>query len=82
LEILDEITRLSLRQAGSGELEIIKWVGDRGEKVGMAYLVDPAELPKGTIPFEAINAKGVYGLFVFEQMAVIVECSCDCLATP
>jgi hypothetical protein len=58
-----------------GRISIYEFRIDTKAHAGMLYILSERELPKGKLPFLAVAAKYVYGVFYVEGKVGIIEVS-------
>jgi hypothetical protein len=71
--------RIAFPVDDKGKIAIHEFRMDAQAGAGMLYILPENNLPKGTLPFLAGLAEGVYGVFHFEGKAAIIEVSTGAL---
>ena len=60
-------------------LKVAKYQVDTESNAVLIYLLEPKSVPGGKSPFVVIDVEGIYGVFAFENKAVILEASSSIL---
>lgn len=64
---------ISVDLDSDGCLMVSECYFDPDAKAGMLYLTPKRQLPTGHLPFAVVSADHIYGVFTFNNKAVIIE---------
>jgi hypothetical protein len=67
----EEGIKFSLNSEGRLSVSHVNY--DPDAKAGMVYLIPEQDLPKGELPFIIISAPNVFGVFIHDGYAAIIE---------